>query len=180
MRAPAARSVASSRRRLRRLVSPPSPSPCRPPAAVSFALPTAGRLLPLVSPLLFFLTRKESPFLQARDLPAPAAALPRASFGSGEAPAPDAEHHIAKRIEEQSKDVTADVDTAKRGQDQSNVDAADAETIEQSKVVATDIDTAKRSEESNGVATDLDASKGSEEQSNKVNAEHDTAKRSEE
>nr|BAJ96686.1 predicted protein [Hordeum vulgare subsp. vulgare] len=90
------------------------------------------------------------------------------------------EHHIAKRIEEQSKDVTADVDTAKRGQDQSNVDAADAKTIEQSKVVATDVDTAKRSEESNGVAADLDVSKGSEEQSNKVAVELDTAKRSEE
>ncbi|KAI4964355.1 hypothetical protein ZWY2020_005895 [Hordeum vulgare] len=94
--------------------------------------------------------------------------------------APDAEHYIAKRIEEQSKDVTTDVDTTKRVQDQSNVDAADAKTIEQSKVVATDVDTTKRSEESNGVAADLDASKGSEEQSNKVAPELDTAKRSEE
>ncbi|KAI4995811.1 hypothetical protein ZWY2020_037899 [Hordeum vulgare] len=52
------------------------PSACL--ATVSIAFPTAGRLLPLVSPLLFFLTRssrwKESPFLQARNMPAPATA----------------------------------------------------------------------------------------------------------
>ncbi|XP_048564245.1 YTH domain-containing protein ECT4 [Triticum urartu] len=112
------------------------------------------------------------------------------------------EHHNAKRNEEQSNDVTtdvdtaktsqkqsnvdpADVDTAKTGQKQSNVDAADLDTTktsEQSKVVAADVDTAKTSEGSNGVAADLDASNRSEEQSNKVTAAmlDDTGKRSEE
>ncbi|KAI5018730.1 hypothetical protein ZWY2020_043618 [Hordeum vulgare] len=78
----------SPRHAHRRGHRPLAPSPRL--AAVSIAFPTAGRLLPLVSPLLFFLTRssrwKESPFLQARDLPTPATALPRASSGSGEAP----------------------------------------------------------------------------------------------
>ncbi|XP_044950528.1 uncharacterized protein LOC123400173 [Hordeum vulgare subsp. vulgare] len=78
----------SPRHAHRRGHRPLAPSPRL--AAVSIAYPTAGRLLPLVSLLLFFLTRssrwKESPFLQARDLPTPATALPRASSGSGEAP----------------------------------------------------------------------------------------------
>ncbi|XP_044980826.1 uncharacterized protein LOC123448116 isoform X2 [Hordeum vulgare subsp. vulgare] len=86
----------SPRHAHRRGHRPLAPSLCL--AAVSIALPTAGLLLPLVSPLLFFHTRssrwKESPFLQARNLPAPAAALPCASSGSGEAPI----HYAALRL----------------------------------------------------------------------------------
>ena len=64
------------------------------------------------------------------------------------------EHHNAKRNEEQSNDVTTDVDTAKTSQKQINVDPADVDTAKtgqkKSNVDAADLDTTKTSEQSNG------------------------------